>query len=144
MPSSTTKGVERQTANRIELRPKLVIDRNECPELWERFSKVSSKRMANFVMLMLNQSLANEKLAGVATALLDGTSQVSADQLQRLSPSVPKAKDAAEAASIAHSAKPQPSAPSSTTTPAADEIGVLSAAFEGGVESFLSLGVERP
>lgn len=136
MPSST-KGVERQTTDRIELRPKLVIDRNECPELWERFSKVSSKRMANFVMLMLNQSLANEKLAGVATALLEGTAPVTADQLQRVSPSIPKGKDAA---GVAPSAQPQAPAPA----PSVGEIDALSEAFKGGVESFLSLGLERP
>lgn len=139
MPSST-KGVERQTTDRIELRPKLVIDRNECPELWERFSKVSSKRMANFVMLMLNQSLANEKLAGVATALLEGATPVTADQLQRVSPSIPEGKDVAGAASFAPSAQPQAPAPA----PSVGEIDALSEAFKGGVESFLSLGLERP
>lgn len=60
------------TPDRIELRPKLVIHRDENPELWERFSKVSPKRQGAFIMFMLHQSLANEKLAAMARTLMEG------------------------------------------------------------------------
>ena len=128
------------TPDRIELRPKLVIHRDENQELWERFSKVSPKRQGAFIMFMLHQSLANEKLAAMARAMEGGASL----------PREPLAHAQSQAGDAAQGAKAQPPAPvaakvpiqaANEAAPRVDEMDALSQAFGGdGLESFLSMG----
>ena len=114
------------TPDRIELRPKLVIHRDENQELWERFSKVSPKRQGAFIMFMLHQSLANEKLAAMARALMEG--------------GAPLREPLAHAQSQAVAAK-VPVAAANEAAPRGNEMDALSQAFGGdGLESFLSMG----
>lgn len=128
-------------SDRIDLRPKLVIHRDENPELWERISKVSPKRQGTFIMFMLHQSLANEKLAAMARTLMEGGAPLPREQLAHAQP---QANDAAQGA------KAQPPAPVATNAPVpaaneavprGNEMDALSQAFGGdGLESFLSMG----
>lgn len=118
----------------IELRPKLVIHRDENPELWERLSKVSSKRQGAFIMLLLNQSLANEKIAAMAKTLMAGGVPIPRESLavatvgDSAMPALPVATNGA--------AQSQPQAATK-----GDEVDALSQAFGGGgLENFLSLG----
>ena len=125
--------------DRIELRPKLVIHRDENPELWERFSKVSPKRQGAFIMFMLHQSLANEKLAAMARTLMEGGAPLPREPL------VP-----AQSGDSAQGVKEPPPAPVAAKVPVAaaneaadrgNEMDALSQAFGGdGLESFLSMG----
>jgi hypothetical protein len=125
--------------DRIELRPKLVIHRDENPELWERFSKVSPKRQGAFIMFMLHQSLANEKLAAMARTLMEGGAPLPREPL------VP-----AQSGDVAQGVKEPPPAPVAAKVPVAaaneaaprgNEMDALSQAFGGdGLESFLSMG----
>ena len=125
--------------DRIELRPKLVIHRDENPELWERFSKVSPKRQGAFIMFMLHQSLANEKLAAMARTLMEGGAPLPREPL------VP-----AQSGDGAQGVKEPPPAPvaakvpiqaANEAAPRVDEMDALSQAFGGdGLESFLSMG----
>lgn len=136
MASSSPKPL---TPDRIELRPKLVIHRDENPELWERFSKVSPKRQGAFIMFMLHQSLANEKLAAMARTLMEGGAPLPREPL------VP-----AQAGDVAQGVKEPPPAPVASKVPVAaaneaaprgNEMDALSQAFGGdGLESFLSMG----
>ena len=127
-------------SDRIELRPKLVIHRDENQELWERFSKVSPKRQGAFIMFMLHQSMANEKLAAMARALMEGGAPLRE----------PLAHAQSQAGDAAQGAKAQPPAPvaakvpiqaANEAAPRVDEMDALSQAFGGdGLESFLSMG----
>ena len=138
MASSSPKPL---TPDRIELRPKLIIHRDENQELWERFSKVSPKRQGAFIMFMLHQSLANEKLAAMAKTLMEGGASL---------PREPLAHAQSQAGDAAPGAKAQPPAPvaakvpiqaANEAAPRVDEMDALSQAFGGdGLESFLSMG----
>ena len=137
MASSSPKPL---TPDRIELRPKLIIHRDENQELWERFSKVSPKRQAAFIMFMLHQSLANEKLAAMARALMEGGAPLRE----------PLAHAQSQAGDVAQGVKEPPPAPVAAKVPVAaaneaaprgNEMDALSQAFGGdGLESCLSMG----
>ena len=101
--------------DRIELRPKLVIHRDENPELWERFSKVSPKRQGAFIMFMLHQSLANEKLAAMARTLMEGGAPLPREPL------VP-----AQSGDVAQGVKEPPPAPVAAKVPVACFLGASS------------------
>ncbi len=128
-------------SDRIELRPKLVIHRDENQELWERFSKVSPKRQGAFIMFMLHQSLANEKLAAMARTLMEGGAPL---------PREPLMPAQSQSGDVAQGVKDLPPAQVATKVPVAaaneavdrsNEMAALSQAFGGdGLESFLSMG----
>lgn len=46
----------------LNLRPRLVIRPEECPELWERMSRIESDRVGVTVVMMLNRLVAYEKI----------------------------------------------------------------------------------
>ena len=101
--------------------------------MWERLSKVSSKRQAAFIMLLLNQSLANEKIAAIAKTLLAGGVPIPREPLAVATPSDGALPVLPVANTGAAPSQPQAAAKG-------DEVDALSQAFGGGLDNFLSLG----
>ena len=118
----------------LNLRPRLVIRPEECPELWERMSRIESDRVGVTVVMMLNRLVAYEKILtrGTLSDMVQLQTGLGAGVMQ----------------SVKVDAQPQPLGEVAAETPRphpvamvveADPVdGLLSALGAGGLSSFVS------
>ena len=118
----------------LNLRPRLVIRPEECPELWERMSRIDSDRVGVSVVMMLNRLVAYEKL------LMSGTLSDMVQLQAGLGPG------AMSPVNVDAKIKPRDEVAAEASQPApvaiaveADPVdGLLSALGVGGLSSFVS------